>query len=661
MGALRGSLLGTWLVVAGLLAASALVAAEDVSITSGNERSGRTRRALQQDVPADPSPPASPTPSPPASPTPTTPPPASPSPPASPPPATPTPSPPTAPPPSTPPPLSPSPQRIRRPPSPGLPPSPPVAPTPAPFDGTQSPPSPPSPSPPKRKVKTKKPPKPPKAPKRPKKAKKPPPSPAPPPSPPPSPPTPPGLPLRPSPPPRPPNQPGAPFVRPGYGLVTSAANCPSKISTCDTTGSTCGLYGAANGVKTWGCERLYSPNGNYYVEIDSTQAVQIRTTWYARPFSTFINGPYFVATDDVEFGPSPSTVILTEEGRWIQISSTNTSQIFTSSDDWGTSWLEDMGKANGPYTMAITDDGEWLIRNAGGDRVWTSKSLSITDKCKYRKGKWGDTAPIFNTEGGYPDWDLCYCPRGEVNIAWWLDLDSGISSNCFKFPEPLILITETNGVGSGSPLAIGLPLGQTPAPGVAITQQPLDVASLNQQLVFNQVATGASDSIGPNDVFFDEGGSDYDTIVYYQIRENATTNGYCLEAKPDGGDVTFQPCDEGKKAQHFLAEYIAAQRFAFRARVQFTEINSVTFMPHCLEVKDGSPAVGATLTQSECTYGVKQRFRFYQPPGTLRRSMLEGFEDDDSVLPWERPDLDLGRLPAWKRDIVEGHRSGRLH
>ncbi|KAG2494077.1 hypothetical protein HYH03_007719 [Edaphochlamys debaryana] len=469
-----------------------------------------------------------------------------------------------------------------------------------------------------------------------------------------------------SPPPSPPavskrSPPLPPVVLPGYTTMKSRPNCPASISKCDQSQTTCALYRHATQTEaTWKCGRLYSPDLSKYLEIDYMQAIMVKYAWPSEPLFQTYGYSQIGSIEDTDFGPDPTTLIITEEGRWIQVSSKDPSKVWTSSDNFGTSFPDYAGKANGPFTLDLDNSGELRILNKAGKTVWTSKDyneIALCDDTKFVRWKKG-------TSDGQSRWAVCVCKGGKVNIMYWLDGDSP-DSMCFDFPDPLILMTETNEIGSGYDMAIGLAEGDNGTAGTDVSQQPLDPRNENLEWILQEVRVSPyADAV---DDFWLDSTEDYDTIVYYWLRLN-DKNGLCATAYANVSAVSLEPCDHKNYGQHFLVERVTSQRIALQSRAEFTKINSVTFLPHCLGVADSDPSANATLVQTECDYGIAQRFRFYVPPAT-RRSALESpelaaslriGEDDGDILPWERPDLDLEGLPEWKRDIVEGHRSGRL-
>ncbi|KAG2492300.1 hypothetical protein HYH03_009540 [Edaphochlamys debaryana] len=440
------------------------------------------------------------------------------------------------------------------------------------------------------------------------------------------------------------------LILPGFiALASNPRGCPNTLTKCNNNLPTCGVYRPQSNDPKWTCHRLYSEAQNFYLEVDEFEGISVRSQLRDVLFSTW-GYSQIGSMDYADFGDSVSAVLLTGEGKWIQVAQDD-GRVFTSSDNFGTSFPERAGAANGPFTLNVSNTGELMILNKYGAKTWTSVAISTATCVRDKRASW--TA---GTSDGQDSWIVCVCPRGSANVKNWLDrTDAG--SVCWDLPEPLILTTETNPIGSAPPMAVGLPPRAAATPGAQLTQQLLDPASANLDFVLQQ--TGNDET----SFWFDS--DDYDTVVYYWLRLN-TAEGLCATATKGGGALALQPCDKGDQGQHFLVERVTSQLVALQARVEFTKKGA----PFCVEVSGASTALGATLTQSKCTYGVGQRFRFYTPPPAARRSLQSrsgastdgdgGMDTASELLPWERADLDLELLPEWKRDLVEAYRSGRM-
>ncbi|KAG2483907.1 hypothetical protein HYH03_017228 [Edaphochlamys debaryana] len=454
-------------------------------------------------------------------------------------------------------------------------------------------------------------------------------------------------------PPSPPSPvpPAPPPVLPGFTSMVSPSGtrgCPTRLATCNQNLQTCGIYRQPSTTIDWSCHRLYSPDLNMYLEIDEQQALFVRDSARSVHFTSY-GYTRLGSVDYTDFGDEPTTVLLTPSGKWVQVSSANESLVFTSSDNFGTTFPELAGPDNGPFTLNVSNSGELMILNKDGARSWSSVDIHAGMCARTKRVKWRS-----GRTDGQKAWLVCTCARGGVNIKFWMDAtDPG--SVCFDFPDPLILLTETNPAGSRVSLAIGLPRRAPAAAGAALSQQRLDPRSNKQHLVFQEVGSEA------DDFWLDV--DDYDTVSYYWLRldseEGLCVTAYAGTARP----VDLQPCDSRVRGQQFLVEQLTSQQFALITRAEATQTQFVE-LPHCLEVAGGSPEGGATLTQSRCSYSVAQRFRYYvEPDGGSRRSALAAAlpplgPHEDDLLPWERPDLDLAALPDWKRELVEAYRAG---
>ncbi|KAG2488751.1 hypothetical protein HYH03_012749 [Edaphochlamys debaryana] len=423
----------------------------------------------------------------------------------------------------------------------------------------------------------------------------------------------------------------------GYTSMVSSDDCPTSIRRCRTDAPTCALYGKATSTDVWACNRLYSPNGYYFLEIDMMRMVYVRGLNMIPVFSTI--GVDLTLPDYMDFGDDPTALVVTNEGTWVQ-QSANGSIVYTSSESWGTSFPDRAGPAFAPYTLSVADNGELMILNKNGKKAWTSAATAVAFCAENRIVKWKQYL-----KPDQDSWMTCVCADGQVNIVYWIDR-SGPGSQCFDFPDPLILLSDINPYASAPSLALGFAAPVVTKPGDALTIAALDPTNDNLQWVFEQVGKTADDQW----LDFD----DYDVISYYRLRHN-TFEGLCATAYKGSAKVTMETCDRKAIGQQFLVERVTSQRIALQARIEFDDPQT----PHCLTVT-GTKA-GATLTQSKCTYGPSQRFRYYLPPASRRslQTVPAIGEADGDVLPWERPDLDLAALPEWKRALVEEYRAGK--